>query len=115
MKEDEVSKSIAEVGVYLDQMKIILETIRTSKETIEKVHDDITELYYELKLKKVEKQELKRKLMENGRGAEINTDALQICPACGKKTLVLYTARGNQPSKLFCLGCGEFWVGVQNE
>lgn len=45
---------------------------------------------------------------------EINTDALKICPACGKKSLVLYTAI-NQPSKLFCLGCGEYWMGVQNE
>jgi rRNA maturation protein Nop10 len=46
---------------------------------------------------------------------EINTDALQICPNCGKKTLVLYPARGNQPSKLFCLGCGGYWVGRENE
>ena len=45
------------------------------------------------------------------REVEINTDALQICPNCGKKTLVLYPARGNQPSKLFCLGCGGVWWG----
>ena len=45
---------------------------------------------------------------------EINTDALQICPTCGKRNLVLYTAI-NQPSKLFCLGCGKYWVEVQNE
>lgn len=47
---------------------------------------------------------------QKGTEEEINTGALQICPACGKKNLVLY-AVVNQPSKLFCLGCGRYWEG----
>lgn len=120
-KED-VGRTIAEIRVYLAQIEINFATMRTCIEVVQKAQDKIGEMLYNLNLKEVEREENKERNIyvpskvtgDRSRVETINRDALQICPYCGEKNLVLYTMI-NQPSKLFCLNCGTYWMEIRNE
>ena len=57
MSENDVSITVAEIGVYLRQIEINLASIRTSTEIIEKARSDIAELCYNLKEKEDKREE----------------------------------------------------------
>jgi hypothetical protein len=43
----------------------------------------------------------------------LNQEAIQICPVCEERSVVVWYGEIAQLTKMFCLECGRFWIEVE--
>ena len=58
---------------------------------------------------------LKAQKKKEEKKMQLNQEAIQICPACETRSLVVWYSSGYEHTKLFCLDCGRFWLEAEAE